>query len=105
MIMSADASKKLIGLSVMRVEKVHDYPQLELSSGAILSIFNNHHYGAGSLSSIHGEQMLAVYELEDKISFKLQKGGMLSAGMGDADYNGPEAMVLKREDEPFIIWN
>lgn len=103
--MSTDALKQLIGLSVIRVEKVHDYLQLEFSSGAILSIFNNYQYGVGSLSSIQGEQLLAVDELGDMISFKFQKGGILSVGMGDADYNGPEAMVLKRKDEPSIIWN
>ena len=103
--MSTDALKQLIGLSVIRVEKVHDYLQVEFSNGAILSIFNNHQYGAGSLSSIQGEQLLTVDELGDKVSFKFQKGGILSVGMGDADYNGPEAMVLKREGEPFVIWN
>ena len=102
--MSTDALQQLIGLSVIRAEKVHDYLQLEFSNGTILSIFNNHQYGMGSLSSIQGKQLLTVDELEDRISFKFQKGD-LSVGMGDADYNGPEAMVLKREGEPFVIWN
>ncbi|TKB73221.1 MAG: hypothetical protein E8D46_12320 [Nitrospira sp.] len=103
--MSTDALKQLIGRSVIRVEKVHDHLQLEFSGDAILSIFNNYQYGAGSISSIQGEQLLAVNELGDKISFKFQKGAILSVSMEDAEYNGPEAMVLKRKDEPFIIWN
>lgn len=85
--MSSDALRQLIGLNLVRLEKVHDYLQLEFSNGAILSIYNKYQPAMDSLSLIQRTQLLAVDELGDKIAFKFSKGGVLSVGMGDADYN------------------
>ncbi|MFO0699951.1 MAG: hypothetical protein U0236_12030 [Nitrospira sp.] len=104
--MSTDVLEQLIGRTVIRVDKVHDYLQLVLSGDAILSIFNHYQYSADSLTEIEGLQLLAVNQLAETISLNFGKGEIvLSVGMREDDYNGPEAMVLNRKDGPPVIWN
>lgn len=95
----------LIGLIIQKIERVHDYLQLVFSDGTTLNIYNNHRYDSGSIFSVEGEQVASVIEADSEITFKFQNGGILSVGMRDEDYNGPEAMQLIKKGEPPIVWS
>ena len=95
----------LIGMLISKIEKVHDYIQVVFSDGTTLSIFNNHSYDGGSVHLVEGKKVKSVEEVDDKVIITFEDGNCLSIGMGDNDYNGPEAMVLAREGESPVVWN
>jgi hypothetical protein len=95
----------LIGLIINKIEVVHDYIQIVFSDGMILSIFNNYHYDDPSILAVEGMAVKSVDEGDSKITITLANGRYLSIGMEDDDYNGPEAMVLRREGESPVVWN
>lgn len=95
----------LIGLTISKIEEVHDYIQLVFSDGTTLSIFNNYYYDGGSVLAIEGKKIKSVEEVGSKVVIAFEDGGCMSVGMTDDDYNGPEAMVLRREGEPPVVWS
>lgn len=95
----------LIGLIISKIEEVHDYIQIVFSDGTTLSIFNNYYYDVGSVHAIEGKKVKSVEEAGNKIAITFEDDECLSIGMADDDYNGPEAMVLRRECEPPVVWN
>lgn len=95
----------LIGLITGKIEKVHDYVQVEFSDGTILSIFNNYAYEGDSLLSIEGNIVIAVEESDKSVVIIFEGGKSLTVGLNDEDYNGPEAMVLRQEGKFPVIWN
>lgn len=99
------ALQMLIGLLISKIEKVHDYIQIVFSDGTTLSIFNNHSYDGGSVYAAEGKKIKSVEEVDNKINIIFEDNNCLSIGMGDDDYNGPEAMVLRREGESSVVWN
>jgi len=95
----------LIGLLISKIEDVHDYIQVVFSDGTTLSIFNNYDYDGSSVYAIEGKEVKSVEEAGKKITITFQDDDCLSIGMSDDDYNGPEAMVLRREGESPVVWN
>ncbi len=95
----------LIGLIISKIEEVHDYIQLVFSDGTTLSIFNNYYCDGSSVLSIEGKKIKSVEEKDRKVVITFEDGGCISVGMTDDDYNGPEAMVLRREEESPIVWS
>lgn len=95
----------LIGLIVSKVEKVSDYIQVVFSDGTTLSIFNNYAYDGDSIHDIEGKTVRFVEEPDDSVIIFFESGESLSIGLDDDDYNGPEAMVLKREGESLVVWS
>lgn len=94
----------LIGLLISRIEEVHDYIQVIFSDGTALSIFNNHSYDDGSIHTVEGKKVKSVEEVDNKVIITFEDDDCFSIGMTDDDYNGPEAMVLRREDGPPVVW-
>lgn len=103
--MNTGVLHQLIGRTVVKIDKVHDYIQLVLSGDATLSIFNRYQISTQCLSEIEGDQLLEANQLAETISLKFSKGAVLSVGMGEADYSGPEAMALHQKNKPTVIWN
>ncbi len=99
------ALKILIGLIIRKVEEVHDYIQLIFSDGTTLSIFNNYYYDGGSVLALEGKKVKSVEDMDSKVVITFEDGGCMSICMTDDDYNGPEAMVLRREGESPIVWS
>lgn len=95
----------LIGLSVEKIEKVHDYIQIAFFGGAILSIFNKYFYDGDSVLDIQHRKVMAVHESDDKVSIIFDNERSFSVGLKDHDYNGPEAMILMREGKVPIVWS
>ncbi|MBY0475581.1 MAG: hypothetical protein K2Q13_11050 [Nitrosomonas sp.] len=100
-----DSLQILIGHIIKKVEEVHDYVQIVFSDGTTLSIFNNYRYDGGSILSIEGKAVKSIDKKEGNIIITLADGKCVSIGMEDDDYNGPEAIVLKREGESPIVWS
>ena len=95
----------LIGLIITKIEEVHDYIQLVFSDGTTLSIFNNNHYDGGSVLIVEGKKVVSVEEGDSKVVLTLDDGSCLSIGLSDDDYNGPEAIVLRRVGEFPVVWS
>ena len=95
----------LIGLLVQKVEVVHDYVQILFSDGTMLTIFNNYDYEGASIQTIDGTNVISVEELDDRIAITFDNNLSLLVGLNEVDYNGPEAMALRREGEPTVVWN
>lgn len=99
------AIRDLIGLTVSKLEEVHDYIQITFSDVAVLSIFNNYTYDGGAMLSIEGKRVKSI-NVSDKAVIVIFEGGTsLSIGLNDVDYNGPEAMVLRQEGKPPVVWS
>ena len=96
--------QKLVGLTLQKTEQVIDYAQLYFSDGSILNIYNRHDLVNCTLSSIQEDQLIYAVESDDKIELKFDGGGLLSVGMTDDDYNGPEAMDLNLADGNIVVW-
>jgi len=86
-------------------EEVNDYIQVVFSDGTTLSIFNNYSYESGSVRAVEGKKVKSVEEVNNKVIITFEDDDCLSIGMGDDDYNGPEAMVLRQKSEPLVVWN
>ena len=92
-------------LHIAEVEVLHDYLQIVFSKGVQLSVFNSYHYDGDSIVLVTAKQVQSVNEGESSIRIMLEDGSCLRIGMNDNDYNGPEAIVLKREGEPTMVWS
>jgi hypothetical protein len=101
----AAALQILVGLIINKIEEIHDYIQIVFSDGTTLSIFNNYHYDDGSVLFVKGKKIESVEEGEAKVVLTLEDGSCFSIGMSDEDYNGPEAIVLRHEGEPPVVWS
>jgi len=99
------ALQALVGLMVSKIEKIHDYIQVVLSDGTTLNIFNNIYYDGGSVHTIEGKKIGCAEEVGNKVTITFEDGDNLSIGMDDDDYNGPEALILKRGGKPPVVWN
>jgi hypothetical protein len=99
------ALQVLIGLVINKIEEVHDYIQIVFTDGTVLSIFNNYVYDAGSVVELEGKEVKFAEEPCDTILIVFDDDSFVCVGLNDDDYNGPEAMVLKQEGKPPIIWD
>ena len=99
------ALENLTGLIVCKVEKLHDYFQIVFSDGASLSIFNKYDYDGGLVLDIEGKTLKSVVESGSSVTIFFESGESLSIGFAEDDYNGPEAMALRRGEEPPLVWS
>jgi len=95
----------LVGLTIGSIEKIHDYVQIIFSDGTTLTIFNNFVFDFGRRSVIEGVEIKSVDESATALTIFFESEASLSIGLNADDYNGPEAMVLRREDTPAVVWN
>lgn len=98
------ALQDLVGVTISKIESLHDYVQITFKQGTILHVFNSHHFDGGSASSFEGKLIESIEEHRDRVLITME-GGSLSIGLEDDDYYGPEAMVLLRMGEPHIVWS
>jgi len=96
--------QKIVGLTIQKTEQIIDYAQLHFSDGSILNIYNRYDLENCTLSSIQGDRLIYAVESDGKIELKFDGGGLLSVGMTDDDYNGPEAMDLNLADGNIVVW-
>ena len=95
----------LVGKKIIYVEKVHDYIQIKFEGNDILSIYNKYEYNGIALDNIKTCKVLSVEETASKIVLYLDDGKNIIVGMDNADYFGPEAMVLLCADGATMVWN
>ena len=95
----------LIGLTISKIEEVHDYVQIVFCDGTTLSIFNNYVYDGGSIVGLEGKASNSVEESGDGVLIVFNDGKSFSVGLKDDDYNGPEAMVLRHQGKSPVVWN
>ena len=99
-----DISKIMVGLIIKKIVEVHDYLQINFFNGMTLNIYNKYLYDYGPISSIEGKEIRSVVEADNEVVFRFRDCSALIVGLQNEDYNGPEAMELKRKDEPPIVW-
>lgn len=100
-----DGLQMLIGLVIDKVVQIHDYFQIVFSDGTTLNIYNYCICNDCTISSIEGDRIISVKEMDNEITLNFGGGGTLSIGMKDDDYKGPEALELLRNGEFPVIWN
>lgn len=96
--------EKLVSLSVAAVDLVHDYLSLRFDDYTTLNVFNKYSYDDGDLSSLAGQTVISVNEGNQSLEIRFSKGGILSIGMTDDDFVGPEAMTLKLNSGDTVVW-
>ena len=99
------ALQMLISLLVQKIEVVHDYVQILFSDGTKLTVFNNYIYDGDTIQGIVGTKVVSVEESDVSIVITFDDLLSLSISLSPDDFNGPEAMVLRREGEPTVVWN
>lgn len=99
-----NALEILVGLFINKVEIIQDYFQIIFQDGTILNIYNKYKYEGGSVVSLEGKKLLYVSESNNKILLDFGDNGILSIGLLEEDYNGPEAIGLIRKGEPLVVW-
>ncbi len=98
-----DALKALVGLTVEKVEQVHDYLQLSFQEGTKLSVYNSYSFENGD-DNVECDRVHSVGMDSGDFIIRFSGGGALHVGLRDQDYNGPEAMSLVLEGKK-IVWN
>ena len=97
--------REMIGVKIESVVFLHDYLQLVFLDGSILSVYNNYQFSEPLDCASAYDEIVDVIEstLQIQIYFKLR--GVLSIGLEDDDFNGPEAIVFFKKGNPPIVWN
>ena len=95
----------LVGLIINKIEEVYDYVQITFSDGSILSIFNNYYYDGNTVFDLKGKEIKSIENLDNGINIIFENNESFMIGISDDDYNGPEAMTLKKEGQTPIVWN
>ena len=88
----------------MEALEIHDYIQLKLSNGYVLSIYNNYFISLDSLSSFIGVAVKEIDLFEDRVVIIFGNDALLNIGLNDDDYNGPEALMLTTANNEFFIY-
>lgn len=99
---------KLVHRHVEQVRHVHDYVQLRFDDGAILNVFNSATVSGGrpdDLSSLVGVEVAEVSSTNTNVCLVMADGNVLTVGMADADYRGPEAMEYIAADGGRVVWS
>jgi hypothetical protein len=99
------ALQMLIGLLVQRIEVVQDYVQILFSDGTMLTIYNNYRYDGTSIQVINGTKVISIAESDERVAITFDDPLSLSVSLSPGDYNGPEAMVLRRKVEATVVWH
>ena len=98
------ALDNIVSLAVVTVDLTHDFLSLQFDDRTTLNIFNKYSYDGGDLSLLTGETVSSVVEEPHLLEVGFSKGGVLSIGLTNDDFVGPEAMVLKLNGGEIIVW-
>ena len=98
-----NALSELIGCTVTKVERVHDYLQIIFSNGSIMNVYNKYSYD-GNVSDLVSKTLVSFSEHSDSVELRFV-GSRFEIGLRDADYSGPEAIALRRPGKEPVIWN
>lgn len=96
----------LVGLTLLRVERIHDYIQFHFDNGGVLNIFNEFTISgfiSGNLSEAVGSRVLSVRHSETAVELDIC-GKMVRIGLSGNDYNGPEVLEYTDENGNIIVW-
>lgn len=98
---------RLIGLTVTEANKVHDYLQLRFGDSATLNINNKYKLSSGAedIECVTGHAVLDVKANALFIEIVFIDSCSLIIGLGEDDYNGPEAVEMYVSGCSPIIWN
>lgn len=99
------AIQTLNGLKIVGIEELEDYIQIEFANSTHLSIFNKCSYSGNLLSDLQGSTVKSISESDKLVLIEFEEGQSLEIGLSDDDYVGPEAMTLRKEGKPPIVWN
>jgi hypothetical protein len=97
--------ENLVGLKVNEVKQLDDYIQISFSDGAIFSVYNTYVYDGESIFELESKAVKSVSDNDLKVSIAFHGGGSIHIGLEANSYNGPEAITLKPEGAPMIVWN
>jgi hypothetical protein len=97
--------KHLVGLIVEGISKSHDYLQLFLDDGTVITIYNNYTFNKTSKEIFEKNKIISINETKDKIEFTIENTGDIIVSLKDDDYNGPEAIELSKKNQPTIVWS
>lgn len=117
--MKTTSLEDLIGQRLTSVTFIHDYVQLGFENYYGMSIFNpirlmgrtgeidESQFGfKDSLCGFINHTVSNVeYEQEKRAAFVFDDGGVVSIGLAERDYSGPEALVLQSgvKDAPILV--
>jgi hypothetical protein len=107
---------ELVGHVVGTVRPVHDYFQVEFLDGSILSLFNLVKVDSRPFDLVDPKNMALALRLvgqtveqvihdNDRFVLRFSSGNELSMSLVDEDWNGPEALTLRRPGAPTIVIN
>lgn len=99
--------ERLVGIRVTDVRRVHDYVQIEFETGSILSVFNRYEIRSGVTNSIRclvGATLLSCESSTGSEKFRFSDGVLLTVGLADSDYRGPEAITLMEKNSATVVW-
>ena len=100
-----ESLKRLVGLTIKDIVKLHDYLQLYLSDGTIVTIYNNYSFKKKSGELFEKKKIVSVSETKDSIDFTIENVGNIIVSLNDEAFNGPEALELSKKNQPTIIWS
>lgn len=92
----------LVGCTVSKVERVHDYLQLWFSDGSTLNIYNKYRCVV-DVSDIEKKTLESVDETPERVLLNFA-GSPLEIGLRNDDYSGPEALDLRRPGNALVVW-
>lgn len=92
----------LIG-KVARATRMPDYLQIFYEDGRILNVFNSHNLDA-DFEKMAGWTVADVSQNPNSLALVFSNGNVLTIGLQDSDYNGPEALELVLNAGSRIVW-
>lgn len=94
----------LIGQELVKIERIHDYHQLEFTTH-LLNVFSSMTISGGPLSSGWPRRVISVVEVEDGVELRMTNETSIHIDLRSSAWTGPEALGLYRGDVCIAVWN
>jgi hypothetical protein len=100
----AELAHRVNGRGISSIRLVHDYLQSSLDDSAILNVFNKYAIEPyRDITCIVGHSITSVEESDTAIIFHLSDACVLTVGLADEDYRGPEALQYIGSNQTDVI--
>jgi hypothetical protein len=95
----------LIGLTISEIVEIHGYIQFFFFGGTILTMYGTYVCEGCSLPDLKNSRVISAKDLGDIAVIVFDDEKSISISLKEEDYEGPEAMVLRVEGAPTVVWN
>lgn len=100
--------KAICGLKVIDVALSVGDAGFSFENGTSLAIYNNFELvglDANDAKKLIGKTVTDVVESKDTVTIKFENKSAIHVDMRDVAYYSPEAMQLRVQGEPIVVWN